>query len=721
MKKIASFLVLTFLLKVAALKADEGMFLVHLIGDKVYADMVKKGLKLSKEQLYDINKNSIKDAIVLFGNGCTAEIVSKEGLLFTNHHCGYEAIAAASSVSHNYLRDGFWAKSKNEEIACPGLSVQFLVKIDDVTEKVKEALKAYKPNEINSKLPGVLTEMSAKATEGTPYEIRISSFFKGNQFLQFTYQRYKDIRLVGTPPESIGKFGGDTDNWEWPRHTGDFSIFRVYMSKDGKPAEYTADNVPYQPKHVLPVSIKGLKDGDYAMIYGYPGSTNRYETSYGVKLKVDIENPTLVNLRDARLKLMLTEMVKDPAVKIQLASSYAQIANYWKFFDGESKQLIQHNVISLKQADEAKFETWAKGKSEYDNLFANVKSAYDNWRPYSKHRVYINEGILGSPLLAFASNLKALDAAMSKPSSKPEEVAKITNILKGAYGRFAKGENVASDKGILAVVLKMYYTDIDESQRPQAFYTMLKNNYGALESDETYKKYAAFVFENTMLLNKDKWESFIANPDTAVLHKDPSFKTVSAFADNYTANYAKFYNEFLANTYALNNLYLKGVLEMKKDKEVIYPDANQTMRISYGNVKSYVPRDGVKYSFVCTLNGIKEKYKPGDYEFDAPSKLMELIDKKDYGQYVDKQVNDVVVSFITTNDITGGNSGSPVLNAKGELIGLAFDGNYEALSHKIAFDKDLTRTICLDVRYLLFVVDKLGGATNIINELNLVK
>lgn len=719
MKKLPVVLAFLFVFSLFA-KADEGMWLVQMLGDKVYADMVKKGLKLSKEQLYSINNNSIKDAIVLFGGGCTAELVSKEGLLFTNHHCGYDAIASASSVEHNHLKNGFWAKNKNEEIACPGLSVQFLVKVEDVTSKVQESLKGTNANEVAAKLPGIMNEMSAKAAEGTGYEVRINSFFKGNQFLQFTYQRYKDVRLVGTPPESIGKFGGDTDNWEWPRHTGDFSIFRVYSGKDGKPAEYSAENIPYQPKYVLPVSIKGIKDGDYAMIFGYPGSTNRYETSYGVKLKVDIDNPSLVNLRDARLKCMFAEMVKDPAVKIQLASSYAQIANYWKFFDGEAKQLVKLGVIDQKQKEEAAFEVWAKGKSEYDNLFPDIKKTYDNWRPYAKHRMYIYEGIMGSPLLAYAGSLKALDAALSKPGAKPEDISKATQAVKASYARFMKGENVASDKNIVAVVTKMFYNDIDAEQRPQSFYTMLKNNYGALESNETYSKFAASVFDNTILLNKDKFEAFLAKPDTAALHKDPAYKTATAFLDNFNSNYAKYYTDFTSANYTLNNKYLKGVLEMKKDP-AMYPDANQTMRVNYGHVKSYVPRDGVKYSYVCTLNGIKEKYKPGDYEFDVPSQLIDLINKKDYGQYVDKSINDVAVSFITTNDITGGNSGSPVLNAKGELIGLCFDGNYEALGHKIAFDKELTRTICLDVRYMLFVVEKLGGATNIINELNLVK
>ncbi len=716
-KKITLALIISFLFNVAV-KADEGMWLPMLLGQQVYDDMVKKGLKLTKEQLYDINKPSIKDAVIIFGGGCTGEIVSNEGLVFTNHHCGYEAIAKASSVDHNYLRDGFWAKSKTEEIPSENLSVQFLVKIEDVTDKVNEATKGLSEGDYLKKLPEILTEMAKKMTESTTYEGRVASFFKGNQFLLFTYERFKDVRLVGTPSESIGKFGGDTDNWEWPRHTGDFSVFRVYMTKEGKAGDYAADNVPYKPKYFLPVSTKGVKDGDYAMIYGYPGGTNRYETSFGVKLKTEIENPSLVNLRDVRLKLMKEEMVKDAGVKLQLASSYARIANYWKFFDGESKQLIKYDIYSQKQKDEGDFLNWAKGKPEYLSIFQDYRKSYEIWTPYAKWRTYLNEGILGSPLIAFAAKLEVLNKVLMNKDAKPEELAKAIETVNKAHDTFMTDENTASDKNILAAVTNMFYNDIQQDQIPHGFYNWLKGKYGDLNNVNTFSTFSKEVFTHTIFLNKDKWNNFISKPDTATLHKDLAFFTANAFNSFYTANYAKAYTDFQTKNVWLGKTYLKGIIEEKGTKK-LYPDANFTMRVSFGEVKPYSPKDGVNYSSVCTMKGLLDKYKPGDYEFDLPKNFVDIVGKKDFGPYIDKTHNDLVVSFITTNDITGGNSGSPVINGKGELIGLAFDGNYEALSHKIAFDKDLNRTICVDVRYVLFVIDKVGGATNIIKELQL--
>ncbi|WP_295126470.1 S46 family peptidase [uncultured Chitinophaga sp.] len=696
-------------------KADEGMWLPYLLGQQVYNDMVKKGLKLTKEQLYSINKSSVKDAIIIFGGGCTGEIVSNEGLIFTNHHCGYDAIATASSVENNYLKNGFYATSKQMEIPSQGLSVQFLVKVEDVTPQIEAAAKGLTGAERAAAIQKATAEITAKAVTAPYQEARISPLFKANQFLMYVYERYNDVRLVGTPPESIGKYGGDTDNWEWPRHTGDFSVFRVYTGKDGKPADYATDNVPLKPKHFLPVSIKGVKENDYAMIYGYPGGTNRYETSYGVKLKTDIENPYTVNLRDVRLKYMFEEMKKDPAVKLQLASSYAGIANYWKFFDGESKQLIKYDVYGDKQKQEAAFNTWAKGKPEYETIFPQYDALYKKWTPYAKLRVYLNEGIFGSPLAAFASSLMQVENAIAKKAGVKEALA----AAEKAREAFLKKENKPSDLKILAATAMMYYNDIPKDQHPIGFYESLKK-YGGLDDEKTYRTWAASVFANTMIFDDAKWKAFVAQPDNVKLQDDPAYAYASAFVKNYTSKYAPMYNQFVAGNNELGRLYLKGVIEREPTKSR-YPDATFTMRLSYGTVKPYKPRDAVSYDYVTTITGVMEKYKKDDYEFDLPAKLMDLYAKKDFGQYKDIKRNDLVVGFITTNDITGGNSGSPVINGNGELIGLAFDGNYEALSHKIQFDPVLNRTICVDVRYVLWCIDKLGGATNIINELKIVK
>ena len=720
MKKIFLLLVLpiTMILKASA---DEGMWLPLLLGKQVYADMVKKGLKLTADQLYHINKASVKDAIVIFGGGCTGEIVSSQGLLFTNHHCGYDVIASASTVDHNYLRDGFYAKTKGEEIPAKNLSVQFLLRIDDVTKEVMDSLKGLSGAERAQKQSSALAAINKRLSDAdNNIETRISPLFKGNQFLAFVYQRYKDVRLVGTPSESVGKFGGDTDNWEWPRHTGDFSVFRVYMSKDGKPANHSNENIPLKPKWFLPVSLKGVKDGDYAMIYGYPGSTNRYESSYGVKQKVDTDNPNTVNLRDVRLKFMFEEMKKDAKVKLNLASSYAGIANYWKFFDGESKQLDKYDVYGQKIKQEIAFNAWAKGKPEYENIFADLAKAYDAWRPYSKNRVFINEGIMGSPLIAFAGTLMQVENALLKTGSTPADIKKAVDAASAARTDFLEKENKISDRNIVGTITKMFYDQVNKEQHPNGFFTALRNKYGDLSDEATFKKYAADIFNNTMIFDDAKWNAFAANPDAVVLQDDPAFAHASAFIKNYTGKYASFFTQFNTKNNEFGRLYLKGIMEMNPGK-VMYPDATFTMRVSYGNVKSYRPRDAVFYDNVTTSKGMLEKYKPGDYEFDLPNNVINLLKKKDFGQYIDKQRNDLVVGFITSNDITGGNSGSPVINGNGELIGLAFDGNYEALSHKIAFDKDLNRTINVDIRFVLWCIDKVGGAKNIIDELKLVR
>jgi len=717
---IAIILSVTFLFRAAA---DEGMWLPLLLGQQVYSDMVKKGLKLSKEQLFSMNKASIKDAIVIFNGGCTGEIVSPKGMLFTNHHCGYGVIAGASTVEKNYLRDGFYAKNMAEEI--PGnaqnLYVEFLSKIEDVTKLVLDSLKGLSGQERLTRQAQIISAINARMSDPSKKIItRISPLFKGNQFLAFVYQRYTDVRLVGTPPEALGKFGGDTDNWEWPRHTADYSIFRVYSAPDGSPADYSASNVPYKPKWYLPISLKGVKEGDYAMIYGYPGSTNRYESSLGVQLSTDINNPTLVKLRDMRLKYMFEEMKKDPATKLQLASNYASIANYWKFYKGETEQLLKYDVYAQKRKSEDAFVKWASSKPEYQNIFNDLKSAYDAWRPYAMHRMYINEGIFGSPLLAFAASLQNLEIALTKPGTSSDAIKKAVTAADQVRRNFLQNENKVSDQNIVAAVLQMYYQDVPADQHPQGLYTAVRNEYGALDKASTYQKYAEAIFRNTMILDDKKWADFVNNPDATVLQNDLAFNLASTFVKNYSGKYAPMFQQFNAKNTEWGRLYLKGVMEMDP-KKVMYPDATFTMRISYGKVASYNPRDAVTYDYVTTMSGMLAKYKPGDYEFDLPESFLKAARAKDFGQYKDARKNDLVTCFITTNDITGGNSGSPVLNGNGELIGLAFDGNYEALSHKLQFDKDLNRTINVDIRFVLWCIDKLGDAQNIIKELTLKK
>jgi hypothetical protein len=545
--------------------------------------------------------------------------------------------------------------------------------------------------------------------------------FKGNQYLMYVYKVYRDIRLAGAPPESVGKFGGDTDNWEWPRHTCDYSVYRIYADANGNPADFSLENKPLKPKHFLPISLKGIRDGDFAMIYGYPGSTNRYETSYGIKLKNEIENPSLVNLRDMRLKNMYAEMIKDPAIKLKLGANYASVANYWKFYDGETKQLKKFHTYEQKQAFEKSFAEWAKGKPAYENILGEYEKNYAAWSPYSKQRQYINEGVLGSPLAAFASSLIPLEERILK-SSAPAELKKLTDAATENRKTFLESEDRTSDEKILASVCQMYYNDIDPNQHPIGFYNNIKTVYGSLSDESTFKKWAKDVFAKSFILDDAKWKAFIAHPDAVVMQSDLGYDFAQAFVRNYNLKYSTMYTAFTVKNAELGRAYLKGIME--KDPAAVkkmYPDANLSMRVSYGQVKSYNPRDAVHYDYVCTAKGVLEKYIPGDYEFDLPANQIELLRKRDYGQYIDKRTNDMVITFITTNDITGGNSGSPVMDANGNLLGLAFDGNYEALSHKIAFDKDLNRTICVDIRYVLWCIDKLGGAGNLIKELKLVK
>lgn len=717
---IALFLFVSFSFKALA---DEGMWLPLLLGQQVYNDMVKKGLKLTKEQLFSLNKASLKDAIVIFNGGCTGEIVSPQGLIFTNHHCGYSVIAGASTVEHNYLQNGFYAKNMGEEIPgnTQGLYVEFLTRIEDVTKLVLDSLQGLTGQERASRQSQVLSAINARMSDQSKHiRASVSSLFKGNQFLAFVYTRYTDVRLVGAPPEALGKFGGDTDNWEWPRHTVDYSIFRVYGAPDGSPADYSESNKPLKPKWYLPISLKGRNEGDFSLIYGYPGSTNRYESSLGVQLSTDVNNPTLVKLRDMRLKYMFEEMKKDPAIKLQLASSYASIANYWKFYKGETEELLKYDVYGQKKKQEDAFIKWAQGKPEYQSIFNDLQTAYNAWKPYALHRMYITEGIFGSPLLSFAASLQSVESALTRPGTSTDAIKKAVAAASEARQNFLKSENKPSDQNIVGAVLQMYYNDVPKEQQPQGLYEAIRNEYGALDKASTYQKYAEAIFKNTMLLDDKKWNAFVQRPDAISLQQDLAYNLAGAFYKNYVGKYAPLYQQFLTKNNEWGRLYLKGIMQMDP-KKLMYPDATFTMRLSYGKVASYNPRDAVHYDYVTTMTGMLSKYVPGDYEFDLPQDFLKAARTKDFGQYKDLKKNDLVVCFITTNDITGGNSGSPVMNGNGELIGLAFDGNYEALSHKLAFDKDLNRTICVDIRAVLWCVDKLGGAQNIIKELTLRK
>lgn len=700
-------------------KAEEGMWLPQLLGAQRYADMKAKGLKLTAEQLYSINKNSLKDAIIIFGGGCTGEIVSAEGLIFTNHHCGYGAIAGLSTMQANYLRDGFYAKNKAEELPAQGINATFLIKIADVTKQVQDSMQGLAWKDWEARKGRVFNNIAKASTEGTHFNARVYSMFKDNQFLLYTYEVFTDVRLVGTPPESVGKFGGDTDNWEWPRHTGDFSIFRVYQGKDGKPAAYSAENVPFKSRHFLPISLKGFKDGDFSMIFGYPGSTNRFETSYGIKLATDIKNPSFVEMRDIRLKAMSEQMRKDPAVRLQLADAFAGLANYWKFYDGETKQLIKYDVFGTKKKQEVALAKWItdNSKAEYGNIFQDFEKAYKAWEPYAKHKEYFEQGIMGPSVVKFAGRLGQLERALAGGGNANGK-AMMENLTK-ERNAMLEDLNRPSEQQMSWQIVKAFQDGIVADQQPTLFYNLIKQNFGSLKEESSYRNWAASAFANTMILDDAKWKKFAEAPNMNELQNDPIFAMYSAFSKGW-ARYQPELTEFTAKNNELGHKYLKAWMEMNKGK-VMYPDANFTMRTSYGKVASYKPRDAVRYDFVTTSAGLLEKYKPGDYEFDLPANQIELLKKKDFGQYADPVRKDLVIGFITTDDITGGNSGSPVINGNGELMGLAFDGNYEALSHKINFDKDLNRTICVDIRYVLWCVDKLGGASNIIQELKLVK
>jgi hypothetical protein len=697
-------------------RADEGMWLPLFIERLNYVDMQKEGLKLTAEEIYSINHSSLKDAIIQFGGGCTGEIISSQGLILTNHHCGYGSIQSHSTVDHDYLADGFWAKSLEEELPNEGLTARFLVRIEDVTSKVLEGItNDMTEAERNEKISAKSRLITEDAENGTGFQARVASFFAGNEFYLFVYEVFRDVRFVGAPPSSIGKFGADTDNWMWPRHTGDFSLFRVYTGSDGKPADYSENNIPMKPRHYLPVSTGGVEKGDFSMIMGYPGSTERFMTSWGVDNSVNIYNPTFVNVRTKKLSIMREDMDADREVGIKYASKYASTANYWKYYTGQTRGLKRLRVYEDKQKIEAEFTNWvnsnADRKAAYGNVLSDYADAYKTINEYTVQRVFLSEAIFrGADIMSLASAFTGLGNELKAENPNPEKLTRIKEALTKAVERNFKNYNQPTDVKMLTAMLNMYYDVVPVAQQPEEFRKLIEKN------KNNYEKLVAPMFDKSMFDDQAALNAFIANPNVKKLEKDPVYNLISIFREKLLQT-----NEALKASYEkldrADRLLIAGLREMQPDRK-FYPDANSTMRLTYGKVMDYYPADAVHYDFYTTMSGIMEKEDPSNWEFVVPEKLKQLYEAKDFGPY---GVNgEMPVCFITTHDITGGNSGSPVLNAYGELIGLAFDGNWEAMSGDIAFEPELQRTINVDARYILFIIDKYAGAKNIINELTLV-
>lgn len=693
--------------------ADEGMwFLMHLKRLN-QADMQKKGLQLTAEEIYSINNSSLKDAIVQFAGGCTAEIVSSQGLVFTNHHCGYDAIAELSTPEHDYLTNGFWAKSLKEELKPKSLSVRFFVRMDDVSKRILALVNDKMSEKEREKIINQeIAKIQEEQGEGGKYIVSVKSFYNGNEFYYFVYQDYTDVRLVGTPPNSIGKFGGDTDNWEWPRHTGDFSIFRVYADKDGNPATYADTNVPLKPKYFLPISIKGFQEDDFSMILGYPGRTNRWMPAAGIDQNVNFAYPAWVEASKVGMDAMKKHMDQDQAVKINYASAYSGIANYWKNRQGMIDALSKHQTAATKRVQEEKFQKWANkkaNKESYAQVLPVINTFYAQTNEKAKHDNYLT-GMLRS------STFAALPASLGTAFKQYAEA----NIAK-RYEMLPRFENSVAD-----TYEKIYLPlEIDVLSDELNLYAKKAGNIApyvaamAAKNGGNFQNDIKAAFEQSIFGSKEKVAAYLANPTVEAIANDPLYLLSSALMDKYREKSPE--ADLQADNYqAAYRKYIAGVLK-SNPKGKYYADANSTLRLTYGSIRALPAdsRNDAQENFYTTLQGTIAKYKPNDEEFDLPKRLMELNENKDFGRYADKN-GYMPVNFLSDQDITGGNSGSPVLNAKGELIGLAFDGNIEAMAGDVIFDPVLQRTISVDIRYVLFIIDKFAGAKNIIDELKIV-
>jgi len=712
MKKVLSLIVLCVVSLTTM--ADEGMwFLMHLKRLNE-ADMQKKGLKLTAEEIYSINNSSLKDAIVQFNGGCTAEIVSGNGLVFTNHHCGYGAIAELSTKQHDYLTDGFWAKNYSQELKPKSLFVRFFVRMDDVSKRILSLVNDnMTEKERNTIIQQEIAKIEKENSENGKYVVNVRSFYNGNEFYYFVYEDYPDVRLVGTPPNSIGKFGGDTDNWEWPRHTGDFAIFRIYANKEGNPAPYSKENVPLKTKYHLPISLKGVEEGDFSMILGYPGRTNRWMPAAGIDQNINFAYPAWVEASKTGMDAMKKHMDKDQTVNINYASKYSGVANYWKNRQGMIDALTKHNTVASKQKTEKKLNTWAnkkQNKEEYGDVIQTINNYYNSTNLKARHDNYLTGLIRSSTFGALPASLgnTLIQYANANEAKRAELKPRIEAFIADNYEKMY----LPLEIDVLADELNLY------SQKAGNIAPYIAKL--AKENNNNFENTIVTSFENSIFSSKEKLNEFLNNPVASQIESDPLYKISSALMNKYRERTPE-QEKAEDNFQAAHRKYIAGFLAMDP-KGKYYPDANSTLRLTYGTIRA-LPEDSrndAKINNYTTLDGTIAKYKPNDEEFDLPVGLMELHEKKDYGRYADKN-GYMPVNFLSDQDITGGNSGSPVLNAKGELIGIAFDGNIEAMAGDVIFDPKLQRTISVDIRYVLFIIDKYAGAQNIIDELTIIE
>lgn len=704
---------------------DEGMWLPLYLKQLNEKDMKAKGLKLNAEDIYNINNSSLKDAVVSFGGFCTGEIVSAEGLLFTNHHCGYDAIASNSTVEKDYLKNGFWAKSKAEELPNQGLTASILVYMKDVTDIIKQQTKDINADDVRSQRIIKLSDSIAKdAIKGTNYVASVKPYFKGNEYYLLVYEVYRDVRLVGAPPASIGKFGGDTDNWMWPRHTGDFSVFRIYTGPDGKPAPYSKDNIPMKPKKFFPVSLKGVKPNDYAMVLGFPGSTDRYLTSFDLETAAKYSNPAVIEALGTEIEVMKQDMEKDRALALTLASDYASTSNSYKFYQGQHRQLMQTDLIQKQKEEETKFSSWVNAdparKEKYGSVLSDIKAANDEYRTIEPALSYFGYGFFGANAARYGLNYNVL---FNKAPDKKNAVAdqkkmdSMAKVIKPRVKEYFKTGTFNTDKRVLLEQLLLIVNKLPAEKRPEFFKDVFKK-FNTDDNNKAIYDYVNYIYENSKLLDSVKAIKFLDKPTQKQLINDPFFQLVKNMLTHYQKNLASVNGTAKAKMAKNHKLYIEALREWKKDKK-FYPDANSTLRLSYGTVQSYIPRDAVKYNYYTTYEGILEKADSTSNEFNAPARQLELLKKKDFGRYA--QNDTLRVNFLTDNDITGGNSGSPVLDGQGNLIGIAFDGNWESMISKLYVDPALNRTISVDIRYVLWVIDKYAGADNLIKELKIVE